>query len=82
MDWSNRRWFNVSAPMWRLPIPGNERRTVRLWNAWRRLSNDGRWWGVGLLQIGRRHLLYVGRTQGYPEREVWDWSVLFLGPTR
>ena len=82
MDWTNARWFNVGAPTWRPTLPGRGRQTVKLWNLWRRYSADGRWWGVGLLQVGRRHLLYVGRTQGYPEREVWSWSVLFWRHTR
>ena len=61
-------WFNVSAPAFRSPIG-----RVRLWNLFRRVSTDGTWWGFGLLQIGSRHLLYVGE-QGV--------RALFLGKTR
>ena len=66
-------WFNASAPVWRV-----NGRMVRLWNLFKRRSTDGHWWGVGLLQIDSRSLLFVGRTQGYPEREVWDVSLLFV----
>ncbi len=66
-------WFNLSAPMVKVG-----QRYVRLWNLFNRRSTDGHWWGVGLVQIGTRHLAFVGREQGYPEREVWAWSFLFL----
>jgi hypothetical protein len=69
-------WFNVSAPAFRVG-----RHRVRLWNLFRRRSTAGRWWGVGLLQIDNRHLLFLGRTQGNPRREVWALSVGFLGRT-
>lgn len=71
------RWFNISAPLWRI-----KGQPVRLWNLFRRYSTEGHWWGVGLLQVGNRHLLFVGRVQGYPEREVWSLSALFLGASR
>jgi hypothetical protein len=74
----NPRWFNVSAPYWRVTLPGRDDRTgVRLWNLFRRVSTDGHWWGVGLLQVGQRHLFLIGRTSGYPESEVWTGGLLF-----
>jgi hypothetical protein len=48
-------WFNVSAPWMRIG-----RVNVKLWNFFNRVSTDGHWWGFGLLQIGKRHLLFVG----------------------
>lgn len=65
MDW---RWFNAGSP--NLKIRG---RNVWLWNAFNRYTSDGEhWWGGGLLQVGRRHLLYVGHS---------GVSVLFIGQT-
>lgn len=52
-DESHLNWFNISAPYWR---------GFRLWNCFNRVTaKDGHWWGVGLLQIRNRHLLFVGR---------------------
>jgi len=77
------RWFDASAPHWLIPAPHRSGKfTLRLWNLWRRYSREGHWWGFGILQIGRRHLFYLGRTPGYPEREVWAWGLLFLGSQR
>jgi len=70
MDW---HWFNASAPTWRV-----RGRVVRLWTLFKRRSNAGHWWGLGLVQIEGRHLLLVARTQGYPEREVWSIYLGFL----
>jgi len=70
-------WCNVSAKP--LHVRG---RIVRLWNLYHRRSTEGHWWGVGILQIDRRHLFFVGRTQGYDDQtEVWAVSVLFLSVT-
>lgn len=60
-------WFNWSAPVWRIG-----RTRVRLWNLFNRRSTQGHWWGVGLLQIGKRHLLFVGHD---------GVRALFLGET-
>lgn len=63
------RWFNVGAPLIR--VGG---RTVRLWNLFNRHTNEGdHWWGVGLLQVNRRHLFFVGHC---------GISVLFAGQTQ
>jgi hypothetical protein len=57
MRWEGHRWFNLSAPwfhrggLW-----------VRLWNVFRRCSTDGHYWGIGILQVGQRHLLYIGHS--------------------
>ncbi|MGH2352516.1 MAG: hypothetical protein ACRDI2_23790 [Chloroflexota bacterium] len=48
-------WCNLSAPWLRVG-----RLRIRLWNLFNRRSTEGHWWGVGLLQIGQRHLLFVG----------------------
>ncbi len=60
-------WFNGSPP-W-LSIG---RLRIRLWNIHHRRAVEGHWWGVGLLQIGNRHLCYVGDAGIY---------LLFLGRT-
>ena len=52
---SSMRWFNWDAP--RLSILG---RNVWFWVLFNRHSTEGHWWGVGILQVGRRHLLFVG----------------------
>lgn len=50
-------WFNLSAP-W---IAKSMDWRIRLWNLHNRVTADGdHWWGFGLLQIGKRHLFYVG----------------------
>jgi hypothetical protein len=54
-------WFNVSCP--RVILRTNRRQGIYvvLWNLFRRVTaEDGTWWGIGLLQIERRHLAYVG----------------------
>lgn len=66
-------WFNVSAPMLKVCD-----RYVRLWDLFKRRSASGHWWGIGIVQIGSRHLFFIGRVQGYPAREVWALSLLFL----
>jgi len=68
----DRNWFNVGAKP--LTVRGN---TVVLWEMFKRRSTDGHWWGVGLLHVNRRSLFFVGRVQGYPEREVWSVCLLF-----
>jgi len=61
-------WFNLSAPPFR--VAG---RRIRLWIIFNRVPRAStHWWGIGLLQIGNRHLLYVG-DQGV--------RVLFIGRT-
>jgi hypothetical protein len=83
VDW---RWFNASSPFWYTPAgPYSRYRRwgVRLWNVFNRVSTQGHYWGIGVLQVsipyvgwGNRHLFYVGRDD---ERIVW--SVLFIGRT-
>jgi hypothetical protein len=59
-------WFNISAPPTR-PFGV----FVRAFNAFNRRCADGdHYWGFGLLQIGHRHLFYVGHS---------GVSVLFVG---
>lgn len=65
------KWFNVSAPMWLLPVRWRHWvDAVVLWNLFNRVSVDGHWWGVGVLQLGHRHLAYVGHT-GFCLGFVW-----------
>ena len=44
-------WFNLKSPTFK--VLG---KTVKLWNLFNRVSEDAHWWGVGLLQVGKRHL--------------------------
>lgn len=68
---SNIRWFNLSAPRWTVRVLGH-RVSVRLWNVFNRVSTEGHWWGVGVIQIGRRHLMYIDSAGVY---------VLWIGET-
>jgi len=54
MTW-HWQWFNLSTPRWRIGRTG-----VRLFQVFNRVSTDGHWWGIGLLQVGKRHLLFIG----------------------
>jgi hypothetical protein len=53
-------WFNWSAPA--LVVGHHNQRVayIWLWNLFNRVSDQGHWWGVGLLQINNRHLFYIG----------------------
>jgi hypothetical protein len=67
------RWFNWSAPG--IPIRRGKRGIIGyvwLWNLFNRVSTDGHFWGVGVLQIQNRHLFFIG-DQGI--------SILFIGRT-
>lgn len=62
------RWFNIGGP--RITIAGH---SVRLWNCFNRHTNDGEhWWGVGVIQVGRRHLFCLAHS---------GKSIFFLGKT-
>jgi hypothetical protein len=55
-DYKSLRWFNLSAPHWLIA----HRVTVCPWNIFNRRTSDGdHFWGVGILQIGNRHLFAV-----------------------
>jgi hypothetical protein len=57
-------WFNLGARsiLFRTNRSQSGIRVVP-WNLFRRHTSDGdRWWGGGILQIGNRHLFYVGHT--------------------
>lgn len=61
-------WFNVSSKMHRI-----NNKHLRLWNLFHRDSKDGRYWGVGILQIGQRHLFYISYNA---------ISILFIGKSK
>jgi hypothetical protein len=78
-EWRSWRWFHLSSPMWIwwwprwLPALPNGRKqaTLRLWNLFNRVTADKQhWWGIGVLQLGRLHLIYIGDA---------GCRVLFLG---
>lgn len=52
-------WFNLAISA---RIFG---RRILPWNAFNRRSAEGHFWGLGILQIGRRHLAYVGHDQAW-----------------
>lgn len=63
MTWQHWAWFNLSAPWLRFGRRGGPlaRPGIRLWNLFNRVTNTGdHFWGIGLLQINSRHLLFVG----------------------
>lgn len=70
--WDGWRWFNVSAPAWLITV-GHRSCFIVLWNAFYRATTGGTFWGFGVVQIKRRHLLYVGHDAV---------SFCFLGKTR
>lgn len=47
-------WFNVSTPCWK--VAG---KYVTLFQVFNRRAQQAHWWGFGLLQIGKRHLLLI-----------------------
>ena len=69
MDIGGVAWFNVSPGFFKI----GKSRNIKLWNLHVRDSTDGFWWGVGILQYGNRHLLFVGSA---------GVSVFFIGKTR
>ena len=89
MEYGGLTWFNASAPHWLLPpvpprfIPTRmrprlygRRISVVLWNLFRRHAAGGdEWSGAGVLQIGRRHLAYAGRSY---EGGKAQWRVFLL----
>jgi hypothetical protein len=73
VDYQNVRWFNLSDP-W---VLGKYRKpSIRLWNCFNRHTRDGdHFWGIGVLQMGARHLLYMGFDQvamGFVT--IWRWG--------
>ncbi len=72
-EWSTRRWFNLSGPSFKIGLPNNRVNFLWLWNAFNRHTAEGdHWWGVGVLQIGHRHLFFVG---------FCGISIAFIGKT-
>jgi hypothetical protein len=57
-EWDDSTWFSLSGPIVMLYTPWGSL-FLRLWNAFNKVSTEGHYWGVGLLQIGHRHLFAV-----------------------
>lgn len=61
---SGFRWFNLSAPLWLFFYrrrPGAL--AVQFWTLFNHRCTDGaHYWGVGLLQIGHRHLFCIAHS--------------------
>ena len=58
-------WFNLNPGF----KPG---RRWKVFNAFFRRSTERTWWGFGVLQMGKRHLFFVGNV---------GISILFFGTT-
>ena len=67
-DFEGLNWFNVGSPALLL-----NRLYIRAWNLHNRVSTDGHFWGIGILQISSRHLFYIGHD---------SVSILFIGKTK
>lgn len=59
-EWHNRRWFNLSPDFIHWQLLSKRMPLIKWWNLFNKHSTWGHFWGIGLLQIGGRHLLYVG----------------------
>jgi hypothetical protein len=68
--WGGWTWFNLGGPCVKV---GKRPIFVWLWNAFNRVTDADHWWGVGVMQIGRRHLCYIGHN---------GISIAFIGKTR
>lgn len=56
IEFSDFHWFNLHRGF--IKVFG---KNVKLFNAFNRVcANGDHYWGFGLLQIGRAHLLYIG----------------------
>ena len=51
-------WFNFN-PKFQGKVFG---KNFKWFNCFRRKTTEGLFWGIGLLQIGNRHLLYIGQS--------------------
>ncbi len=66
-QWDGPAWFSlgVGTVSVSLTVPGRFHTSMPVWfyNAFRRVSADAdaNCWGFGLLQIGGRHLVFVGK---------------------
>ena len=75
MDYTNRNWFGLGGPRKVAKVRGRWV-FVKAWNCCRRVMEDGTVQGVGIVQVGSRHLLYLGSAYGRLQ-----WSVCFIGET-
>lgn len=81
-EWTSARWFALGVGCFSIGvlIPGKFYGVFSVWlyNAFRRVYSDPRenCWGFGLLQVGSRHLLYIGSNE--EERLKIDVAFLHL----
>lgn len=62
-SWSTWRWFNISGPCFIVRLPHARVTFIHVWTLFNRHTADGEhWWGVGVLQVGKRHLFYIGHS--------------------
>lgn len=88
-EWSSPRWFALGFGCFSIGvlIPGKFYRSIPIWilNAFRRCCKDPRdnSWGFGLLQVGSRHLLFVGSNEEQRIKiDVAFLHLLALGPRK
>lgn len=69
--YASATWFNLGGPCFIVRRPHTF--FVWPWVLFNHVTNDDQhWWGLGVLQIGKRALFYVGHS---------GVSVLFVGKT-
>lgn len=62
-SWDGWSWFNLGGPTFMIKRTSHSRPIfVWFWNAFNRVTTEGHYWGFGILQIGNRHLFFVGNT--------------------
>lgn len=75
------RWFNISTPVWHLNL-GGHKYLVKLFQVFNRHDATGdHYWGIGLLQVGSRHLLWLGNQGREARRTGIRLLVLWIGST-
>lgn len=79
MDWTSSRWFSFSCPTVRLGFWFGRYWHLWPWNLFRRdqISGELYCWGIGLLQVGHRHLFFLG-SEAPGHLELWMGYVKVL----
>ena len=70
ISFDNLEWFNVSSRAFKVGSV-----YCKVFNCFNRVNADDEgihWWGIGIGQIGNRHLFYIGHS---------GISILYIGTT-
>ena len=63
-EFASLRWFNISIPSNFISVRRNHRppflRIAQVFN--RHCADGNHFWGFGILQVGHRHLFYIGHS--------------------